>query len=72
MIEIKKELLIQFVNFANECCGVMDDSYVAEWLLTKNSSLNMETPIELFSEEAGREKLFRLLYFIEIGEADLI
>jgi hypothetical protein len=50
----------------------MDDDYVAEWLLTKNSSLNMETPMELFSEETGREKLFRLLYFIEIGEADLI
>ena len=72
MIQIKKELLIQFINFANECCGVMDDDYVAEWLLTKNSNLNMERPIDLFSEEAGREKLFRILFFIEIGEADLI
>ena len=72
MIQFKKELLIQFVNFVNECCAVMDDGYVAEWLVTPNSGLNMDTPLDSFETEVGREKLFRLLYFIEIGEADLV
>jgi hypothetical protein len=70
-INIKKELLIDFINFINECCSVMDDDYVAEWLTTPNSGLNMDTPLLIFGTQAGREKLFRLLYFIDIGEADL-
>jgi len=70
-INIEKELLIQFINFTNECCAVMDDDYVAEWLTTPNSGLNMDKPIDIFGDEIGREKLFRLLYFIDIGEADL-
>jgi uncharacterized protein (DUF2384 family) len=71
MIKIKKELLIDFINFVNECCAVMDDDYVSEWLVTPNSGLNMEKPIDEFEDKTGREKLFRLLYFIDIGEADL-
>ena len=67
---LKKETLIEFVNFINECCGVMDDDYVSEWINKPNSDLNMESPIEVFNEE-GAERLYRLLYFIEIGEADL-
>jgi len=70
-MNIKKEFLIEFVNLVNECCSVMDDTYVAEWLDRPNSDLNMEKPIELFMNEAGREKIYRLLYFIDIGEADL-
>jgi hypothetical protein len=49
----------------------MDDDYVAEWLTTPNSNLNMETPTQLISDKVGREKVLRLLYFIDIGEADL-
>jgi len=49
----------------------MDDDYVAEWLTTPNSNLNMEPPIQLINDEVGREKVLRLLYFIGIGEADL-
>ena len=66
-----KEKLIEFVNLVNECCAVMDDDYVAEWLTTPNSDLNMEPPIQLVNDEVGREKILRLLYFIDIGEADL-
>ena len=49
----------------------MDDDYVAEWIMTPNSDLNMDTPLDLINDKAGRDKLYRLLYFIDIGEADL-
>mgnify|MGYP003151159845 FL=1 len=70
-MKIEKENLIQFVNFVNECCSVMDDDYVAEWITTPHPDLNMDTPLDLISDETGRNKLYRLLYFIDIGEADL-
>jgi len=70
-VKVEKENLIQFVNLVNECCAVMDDDYVAEWLTTPNSDLNMEPPMQLVNDRAGMEKIHRLLYFIDIGEADL-
>ena len=70
-MKIDKENLIQFVNIVNDCCAVMDDDYVAEWLTQPNPNLNREPPIDLVNTQVGREKILRLLYFIEIGEADL-
>lgn len=70
-MKVEKENLIQFVNLVNECCAVMDDDYVAEWLTTPNSNLNMDPPMELVNDQVGRDKIHRLLYFIDIGEADL-
>ena len=67
---VKKDKLIEFVNLVNECCEVMDDSYVSDWLNKPNPDLNMEMPIDVFNHE-GNERLYRLLYFIDIGEADL-
>ena len=69
-MNIKKDKLIEFVNFVNECCAVMDDDYVAEWLIKPNSDLNMESPLDILNSE-GVERPLRLLYFIDIGEADL-
>ena len=66
---ISKNKLIQFTNLVNECCEVMDDSYVADWLTKPNSNLNMDVPIDIFNNE-GTDRLYRLLYFIDIGEAD--
>ena len=48
----------------------MDHDYVAEWLTKPNPDLNMDTPLDIFSFE-GTDRLYRLLYFIEIGEADV-
>ena len=31
-MNVSKDILIEFVNFVNECCAVMDHDYVAEWL----------------------------------------
>jgi len=70
-VKVEKENLIQFVNLVNECCAVMDDDYVAEWLTTPNSDLNMEPPMQLVNDRVGMEKIHRLLYFIDIGEAAL-
>ena len=69
-MNIEKKKLIEFVNLVNECCEVMDDGYVAEWLNLPNPDLNMELPLDIFKKE-GAERLYRLLYFIGIGEADL-
>ena len=70
-MRVEKNNLIQFVNFVNECCQVMNSEYVAEWLNKPHPDLNMEIPMDLINDETGREKLYRLLYFIEINEADL-
>ena len=67
---IQKDKLIEFTNLVNECCAMMDHDYVAEWLSKPNPDLNMDTPLDVFKNE-GTERLFRLLYFIDIGEADL-
>ena len=67
---VKKDKLIEFVNLVNECCDVMDDGYVGDWLNKPTPDLNMEMPIDVFNHE-GTERLYRLLYFIDIGEADL-
>tara|TARA_R110002012_G_scaffold321168_1_gene547871 strand:- start:1058 stop:1270 length:213 start_codon:yes stop_codon:yes gene_type:complete len=70
-MNVSKDILIEFVNFVSECCAVMDDDYVAEWLNKPHPDLNMQSPMELMNDDAGREKLYRLLYFIDINEADL-
>ena len=67
---IEKRKLIEFVNLINECCSVMDDNEVSDWINLPNPNLNMETPIDIFNKE-GCERIYRLLYFIDIGEADL-
>ena len=69
-IQVDPEQLIEFINFVNECCVVMDDEYVAEWITKPHDFLNMETPLTVFTE-SGTEKLYHLLYFIEKDEADL-
>jgi len=70
-MRIRKNNLIQFVNLVNECCEVMPDEHVADWLLTPNKDLDMQMPIDLSETGEGMKKILRLLYFIEIGEADL-
>ena len=70
-MNVPRDILIEFVNFVSECCAVMDDDYVAEWLNKPHPDLNMQSPMDLMNDDAGREKLYRLLYFIDINEADL-
>tara|TARA_B100000287_G_scaffold433680_1_gene495995 strand:- start:1821 stop:1967 length:147 start_codon:yes stop_codon:yes gene_type:complete len=48
----------------------MEHSYVADWLNKPNPDLNMEMPIDIFYKE-GMDRILRLLYFIDIGEADV-
>lgn len=67
---VPKDKLIEFTNLVNECCAVMDHDYVADWLNKPNPDLNMDTPLDIFTLE-GTDRLYRLLYFIEIGEADV-
>jgi uncharacterized protein (DUF2384 family) len=69
-MNIAKNKLIEFTNLVNECCAVMSDDYVADWLTKPNPDLNMDAPIDIFNQE-GTDRLFRLLYFIDIGEADV-
>tara|TARA_R110000751_G_scaffold176851_1_gene283121 strand:- start:118 stop:267 length:150 start_codon:yes stop_codon:yes gene_type:complete len=48
----------------------MEHDEVGTWLITPNSNFNMDKPIDFFWE-GGQEKIYRILYFIEIEEADL-
>ncbi len=70
MLEIKEKNLIQFTNLVNECCALIEDSLVEKFLTTPHSFFNNETPLEEFNQ-FGNEKILRLLYFIEIEEADV-
>lgn len=67
---VPDDRLIEFVNLVNECCCVMEDSTVAEWLQKPNGGLNMDSPMDVFVQDGDSNRLFRLLYFIDIGEAD--
>ena len=68
-MKIEKNKLIEFTNLVNECCTVMDHDYVADWLTKTNPDLNMDVPLDIFNQE-GMDRILRLLYFIDIGEAD--
>ncbi len=70
MIEIPEKKLIEFTNLVNECCAVMEHDKVATWLTTPNSNFNMDKPIDFFWE-GSVDKIYRTLYFVDIGEADL-
>ena len=69
---------MEFKNFLDDVCEVllvkldMDDSYIEQWVTTPNPNLNMEAPIDVFNEEGMLGRLSQLLYFIEIGEADVV
>ena len=69
-MNVEPKNLIPFVNLVNECSGVMDDDCVGTWLTTPNSNFNLEKPINIFSD-GDTDRLYKMLYFIEIGEADL-
>ena len=66
---VPKDKLIEFTNLVNECCSVMDDDSVGDWLNKPNPDLNMDSPIDIFNHE-GTDRIYKLLYFIGIGEAD--
>mgnify|MGYP003656663124 FL=1 len=70
MIKVPQNKLIEFTNLVNECCGAMEHNEVETWLTTPNSNFNMDKPVDFFWE-GGQEKIYRILYFIDIGEADL-
>ena len=70
-ISFPSDKLIEFVNFINECCEVIEHDQVAEWIMLPHGFLNNETPLNAFLE-SGPEKVYRLLYFIDKDEADLI
>ncbi len=70
MIQVPVKQLIEFTNLVNECCTVMEHDEVGTWLTTPNSHFNMDKPIDFFWD-GGQEKIYRILYFIDIGEADL-
>jgi len=71
IISFPSDKLIEFVNFINECCTVMEHDQVSEWIMLPHGFLNKQTPLEWF-KQSGPDKIYRLLYFIDMDEADLI
>ena len=49
----------------------MDHDFVADWLIKPNPDLNMDSPMDVFNLDENLDRIYRLLYFIDIGEADL-
>ena len=70
-ISFPADKLIEFTNFINECCDVIEHDQVSYWIQLPHGFLNNETPLNEFIH-SGPEKIYRLLYFIEKDEADLI
>ena len=60
--------LIEFTNLVNECCEVIIDEDVEYFLEARHSFLK-RSPLDEFHKN-GCDKIFTLLRFIEIGEAD--
>ena len=69
-MNIPAHKLIEFVNLVNECCEVVGSELAEDWLITPNCNLNEQTPFDLFLENRT-DKLYELLRFIEIDEADI-
>ena len=59
-ISFPSDKLIEFVNFINECCEVMDHDQVRDWIMLPHGFLNNATPLNEFLH-AGPEKIYRLL-----------
>ena len=59
-MNVEKENLIPFTNLVNECCEVMEHDRVADWITSPNADLNMEVPIDIYKEDVGREKVYRM------------
>ena len=70
-ISFPLDKLIEFTNFINECCEVIEHDQVSEWIMLPHGFFNNQTPFEEFINH-GPERVYRLLYFIEKDEADLI
>lgn len=60
--------LIEFTNMVNECCEVIMDEDVEYFLEAKHSFLK-RSPYDEFTDK-GCDKVYTLLRFIELGEAD--
>jgi len=72
-IKLHQEQVIPFVNLVNEVCEVgflQEDSQVGSWLAEPREFLDDKSPMDLINEEKNMDKLWHLLRFIEIGEAD--
>ena len=57
----------------NEVCEVgflSEDSQVGHWLAEPREFLDNKSPMDLINNEEDLSKLWHLLRFIEIGEAD--
>ena len=49
MLKVKKGNLIQFTNLVNECCELIDDSMVEEFLTTPHGHFNKSLESKLYA-----------------------
>ncbi len=72
VMNVAQEQIIPLVNLVNEICEIgflPEDKYVGDWLTEPREFLDDKSPIELVNEK-NMDKLWHLIRFIEIGEAD--
>jgi len=69
-MNIPKHRLLEFTNLVNEACIVLGSENVSEWINLPNKNFEMETPMDVFNN-GNTDKIYDLLRFIEIDEADI-
>ena len=72
-IKLHREQVIPFTNLVNEVCEVgflREDSEIGHWLAEPREFLDDKSPMDLINNDEDLSKLWHLLRFIEIGEAD--
>jgi uncharacterized protein (DUF2384 family) len=72
-LKINQGQLIPFVNLVNEICEMgflVEEDLIEDWLTQPREFLDDKSPQDLVNED-NMEKVWDLLRFIEIGEADI-
>ena len=72
-LKINQGQLIPFVNLVNEICEMgflVEEDLIEDWLTQPREFLDDKSPQDLVNED-NMQKVWDLLRFIEIGEADI-
>ena len=70
LMNIPNHRLIEFANLLNEVCAVVGSENATDWLDAPHKNLDDESPMNYFYD-SKTEKVYDLLRFIEIDEADI-
>ena len=70
LMNIPNHRLIEFANLVNEGCAVVGSENAEDWLDAPHKNLDNDSPLNYFYD-MKTEKVYELLRFIDIDEADM-